>query len=360
MLRTSPFPKSIEQLDVELLSDCLGTDIVDFDATRIGADRGMLGEIYLLHLTYPSTPTGPAGPTEIVAKFAALRHGSLASAKRGGAHERELRCFDEFLADTEVNTPRCHGAFYDPHDATFLLLQDAIDNDPTIDQLTGLSLEQARLVLTEAARLHARWWNDPRLAAATWLPPLDGPQRVHNLTTLAATGWPKLTDMLGNELTEAEQRLGAELPERVHAALTELARLPATLLHCDLRADNLLFSPSGDKVTIVDWQGAGTGPPSFDLAYFLTQSLTVEDRRAHEDDLLDFYRDQLAHAGLHLSSSEVRAGYSASLHYGLVIACALPLIADNNEPRVHALAASVARRSIEALRDHDQLWEAAA
>ncbi len=354
MLHAPPFPKSIDELDVGLLSECLGDEVVDVTATRIGADRGMLGEIFLLQITYRDRSAQPA---EIVAKFAALRDESLASARRGGAHERELRCFDELLADTEVNAPQCYGAFYDPDDATFLLLQDAIDNDPTIDQIDGLTIAQARLVLTQAARLHARWWNDPRLQAAAWLPSLDSPQRTLNLSTLATQGWPQLVDMLGDELTPAERQLGAELPDRIHTALTELALLPSTLLHCDLRADNLLFAPSGDRVTLIDWQGAGSGPPAFDLAYFLSQSLTVADRRAYEDELLDFYRAELADAGVALSSDEVRAGYGASLHYGLVVACALPLIGDPREPRVKALATSVARRSIEALRDHHQLWE---
>ena len=354
MLHGPPFPRSIEELDIEFLSKYLEHDVVGFSPTRIGADRGMLGEIFLLDLTYRYSD---AGPTTIVAKFAALREESLASARRGGGHERELRCFDELLADTDVSAPRCHGAFYDPEDATFLLLQDAIDNDPDVDQINGLTIGQAELVLAETARLHARWWNAPRLRDAVWLPALDSPQRMHNLTTLATNGWPKLVEMLGDDLTPAEQQLGAELPDRIQSALTQLAQLPSTLLHCDLRADNLLFARSGDRVTLVDWQGAGVGPPSFDLAYFLSQSLTVDDRRAHEDALLDFYRDELAVAGVQLSNEEVRAGYGASLHYGMVIACALPLIGDPEEPRVKALAASVARRSIEALRHHHLLWE---
>jgi aminoglycoside phosphotransferase (APT) family kinase protein len=130
------------------------------------------------------------------------------------------------------------------------------------------------------------------------------------------------------------------------------------LVHSDLRADNLLFSPDGASVTIVDWQGVGTGPPGFDLAYLLSQSLTVADRRRHEQDLLDHYRRSLAKAGLTLTDHDIRAGYGESMIYGLAIACALPLISDPDEPRSRALAKQVTRRSIEAMRDHGQLWEA--
>ncbi len=354
MLRPPPFPRSIDDLDIEVLGDCLGGAVESFTSQRIGADRGMLGEIFVIT---PAYAAGQSGPTQVVAKFAALREGSLASARRGGTHERELRCFDELLGDTPVTAPSCYGAFYNPDDATFLLIQDAVETDPSVDQISGITIGQARLVLSQAARLHAHWWNAATLQSATWLPRLDSEQRIHNLSTIAQNGWPQLVEMLGDELTEQERQLGSEFPSRIESALRSLALMPSTLLHCDLRADNLLFSPSGDRVSLIDWQGAGSGPPSFDLAYFLSQSLTVAERRLHEHELLDFYRTELAAAGLDLTAEEVRMGYGESMHFGLAIACALPLIGDPEEPRVRTLASTVARRSIDALRDHGQLWE---
>lgn len=356
MLRPPPFPISIEQLTAGVLSESLGAEVASFQSERIGADRGMLGEIFLLELTYADDAIGPR---QVVAKFAALRDGSLASAQRGGAHERELRCFDEILSETPVNVPANYGTWYDPDTAHFLLLQGAVEVDPAVDQINGLDIADAKLVLHQVAKLHAHWWDSARLAATEWLPRLDGAGRVHNLTTIATAGWPRLCEALGAELTEHERALGAEFPRRLEAALRSVADQPSTLIHSDLRADNLLFPPDHSTVTLVDWQGCGLGPPAFDLAYFLTQSLTVENRRDHEDELLDFYRAELAAAGVDLTPEQVRAGYAESMLYSLAIGCALPLISDPHEPRVHALASAVTRRSLEALRDHDQLWETA-
>ena len=42
--------------------------------------------------------------------------------------------------------------------------------------------------------------------------------------------------------------------------------------------------------------------------------------------------------------------------FGLVVATSLPLISDPSQPRVRALAESMARRAIDALADHGQLW----
>jgi hypothetical protein len=40
--------------------------------------------------------------------------------------------------------------------------------------------------------------------------------------------------------------------------------------------------------------------------------------------------------------------------YGLVIACSLPLISDENEKRVKELASVMTRRSFEAMKDHNK------
>lgn len=347
-----PFPSSIDELDTATLTKALGTAVEGFRATRIGADRGMLGEIFVLDLDYGVNATGPS---RVVAKFAALREGSLASARRGGTHERELRCYGELLVDTPVNAPAMYSAWYDAATAHFLLLQEAVDADTDVDQIVGIDVDQARLVMGEAARLHATWWRDDRLDELGWLPRLDSDQRRTNLTTIARAGWDPLCELLGDELSPAERSLGADLADRIDAALCSVAALPSTLIHSDLRADNLLFSRDGESVSLIDWQGAGIGPPGFDLAYFMSQCLSVGARRAHEDELLDHYQGELARAGLVLASDEVRAGYGESMLYGLVIACALPLISDPSEPRVRALAASMARRAIAAMRDHGQL-----
>lgn len=353
MLRPPPFPIQIDELTPAILSEGVGASVVDFTAQRIGAGRGMLGEIFLLDLAYAP---GSHGPERIVAKFAALRDGSLAAAVRGRAHERELRCFDELLATTPATTPTNYGTWYDPATAHFLLLQGAVAVDEQVDQIAGLSPDDARLVLREMARLHARWWNDSQIGGLDWLPRLDGDGRIQNMTTLAAHGWEPLCGLMGNKFSPAEQALGAELPDQIEAALRSLASMPSTLIHGDLRADNLLFSPDHRTVTLIDWQGCGTGPPAFDLAYFMSQSLTVESRRQHEDELLEFYRSDLSEAGITVSAEQIRAGYAESMVYGLGIACALPLIGDPTEPRVQSLASTIARRSLDAINDHGQLW----
>jgi hypothetical protein len=351
MIAAPPFPTTPDALTAEVLTEALGVTVASFTASPVGADRGMLGDLVLVEPRYE----GPPGPPRVVAKFAAQRDGSLASARRSGSHQRELRFYDELAPRTPVRAPHVYRSWYDPDSAEFLVVQEAIDVDSSIDQICGIDLAHAELVLVEAARLHATWWDHPNLPKLEWLPRLDGPARRHNLTTIAATGWEPLCDLLGDALTPQERALGAELPERIDDVLVRMGQLPPTLIHSDLRADNLLFAPDGSTVTIVDWQGAGIGPAGWDLAYFLSQSLSVDMRRANEMSLLARYVEEATRLRPAISADNLLAGYGESMIFGLIVATSLPLIADPAQPRARALAETMARRAIEALRDHHQL-----
>ena len=350
MLGTPPFPILPQELTAQFFSDVLGAEVRSFRGSKIGADRGMLGDIFLLDLDFVDPDR--AGPAQIVLKTAAQREGALASARRGRTHERELRCFDELLGDTPVSTPAFYGGWYDDETAQFLLLLEAVEADTEVDQLNGLSIDQANAVVDEMAGLHAHWWRDDSLTALDWLPRLDAEQRLTNLGTLAATGWPLLVDLVGEDLHDVPVDFADVLAGRLPEALRHLAALPHTLLHCDLRADNLLFHPTTGAVTLIDWQGCGIGPAAFDLAYCLTQSLTIEDRRRYEAGLTKRFSSAVQAAGV---DDDPLAGFAEAQWYSMAIACALPVISDPTQDRVRLLATEMANRTLAALRDHGQI-----
>src|SRR5690606_22311234 len=71
------------------------------------------------------------------------------------------------------------------------------------------------------------------------------------------------------------------------------------VVHGDYRLDNLLF-PAADPtgVAAVDWQTVSMGPPARAVAFFLSTSLEVDDRRRHEADLVAAYHRALARHGV--------------------------------------------------------------
>jgi len=78
--------------------------------------------------------------------------------------------------------------------------------------------------------------------------------------------------------------------------LSSLAQGPNTLAHGDYRADNIMFGDNNELV-VLDFQLIGTGIGAYDLAYFVTQSITAEDASRYERELFDRWIDGLLSHG---------------------------------------------------------------
>ena len=74
---------------------------------------------------------------------------------------------------------------------------------------------------------------------------------------------------------------------------------PFTLSHGDLRSDNIFcHSDNGGGFAVIDWQLTGMGQPITDIVRWMTQSISIEDRRETEQDLLRLYHDKLVEHGI--------------------------------------------------------------
>ena len=337
----------MQEIDASFLSEHLGLDIHEFHYERIGADRGMLGEIYKVAIE------SSTGSRKVVAKFSAPRKEALDNAKRGGTHERELRCYDELLSTTPVSIPEIFASWFDEKSSEYLILQEFFEFDQSVDQIDGITVAQSKLVIEEAAAMHAHWWEHSGLAELEWLPRLNDTRRRSNLTTVTRLGWNPLTEILDEGGLSYPKVSGDSLADEIDDMLCDLSTSASTLIHSDLRADNLLFNTVGDGVMLVDWQGCSFGPSSFDITYHMIQSLSVDDRRQHETELLNYYVNSLEFFGHQITIDEVHKLYRSSILYSLSIACAVPLINDVESPRVKELAFSMASRTLAALEDHD-------
>jgi aminoglycoside phosphotransferase (APT) family kinase protein len=91
------------------------------------------------------------------------------------------------------------------------------------------------------------------------------------------------------------------------------------LLHGDAHIGNTYLLPD-DDVGFLDWEVVRRGNWSHDAAYFLIGSLTEDDRRAREVDLVDAYLAALdVPTDQQPSREEAWLRYRASPAYGLAI-----------------------------------------
>jgi aminoglycoside phosphotransferase (APT) family kinase protein len=82
------------------------------------------------------------------------------------------------------------------------------------------------------------------------------------------------------------------LGENSASLMTSFARdAPHTLVHCDLRLDNVCFD--SNRCAYLDWQLTRVGPGAYDIAYFLGGALPPETSASEERDLLHEYHRKL-------------------------------------------------------------------
>lgn len=84
-----------------------------------------------------------------------------------------------------------------------------------------------------------------------------------------------------------------------------------TLIHCDFRTENLMIDKN--KTTILDLQCLNFGNPAYDISMLLSNSLSAQDRKQHEEALLQAYLNKLHECNpatkSMLSLSKLRADY---------------------------------------------------
>jgi hypothetical protein len=273
-------PESASDITVDWLKNALPWQHPDCEPVSVEVEPNfggpsLLGRIVRVRLRYA---TLGCGPPSIIVKFQAR------------SSDWEMQIY-RLLAEAKMRSvPQLLGAL----EHGTLILEDLSPARPG-SQLSGCTLQQARDVLSILAEIHGRFWGDPRVpsiqpehfAAAIdfnmeqcWEPFKSRYQAI--LGEVAADfEW-----MGRNAKTVSAHRLSA----------------PSTLFHGDVHAENLLFREAGTNGPIlIDWQLAGRGLASNDVSFFLVKSLTVNQRRANEEGLLQDYFELLP--------ERVRIGY---------------------------------------------------
>lgn len=180
--------------------------------------------------------------------------------------------------------------------------------------------------MTLLARLHA--WG---LEGKEGLPWLQDCRKGH----LLKYGLPDLFRSSVAEVTEEKLRAAAPAldsrevlemfclasrPGLYEFSLDRVAETgPATVVHMDARQGNAFFEEAGPGIKLFDWQAVSYGAGAMDLAYTLSGSLAVEDRRAWQSELLALYLQTFCDlSGSSYSSEQLTADYQCALLWPLV------------------------------------------
>ena len=259
-----------------------------------GQTRRRLGLLWRLSLRYE--PAG-AGPATAILKLPTTMPESRHIADGFRFYLREVRFYEEVATRTPLGTAACYHASFDAGTGDFVLLLEDLAGRTVYDQLAGCPPEAAEEVVRAMAVHHAAWWEDEELAARDWTFRVCDPPNPQALVPALEASWPVIEANFAHVLRGPMGDVASRMSTLVVPLMERLSEPPVTLLQGDTRLDNLFFDEHL-AVTAVDWQICGLGRSPYDIAYFLSQSLRPEVRKATEHYLLAVYHDTLVASGV--------------------------------------------------------------
>jgi len=293
-------PESPEALTAAWLTDALragGEDltVADLDVEAIGVGVGIMSLVFRLTPTYEGTK----GPATLVVKIAPPWEQIRSIAAGYGFYRREVEIYRNLTSRLGLRPPKCYYGEFNPETQEFVVVIDDLGHLRSVDQLDGCSVADARLIITSLAAHHAKWWGDSSLFDLPYIQTAATPPWPEFNDQGFKQSWPVILERAGDLVPERIVTVGERWSDVGPAIMRKMANHQLTLIHGDVRLDNVFFhTDGGDPVTIIDWQIANIGIGTFDLAYFLSQSLAVEERREHLDDLINLYHATLVEHGV--------------------------------------------------------------
>lgn len=342
-------PATTDEVTAKWLAGALDLPIASIKKGPIGVGVGLLGELLRVTLEYKGEPAG--APSSVIVKMPTHAPANKAIGMAFRFYERELRFFEEIAPTARVKVPAVHHSAMDLDTERFVLVLEDLSHLELADQVAGVTVEQAIQAVQAIAPFHAQWWETKELEALDWLPAAD-----HPITMQAAQvyedSWPHFVEKWQHVVPAGGIELGTRVRDAYRQMLTELAVPPRTFVHTDFRLDNLFFGDGG--VTVIDWQLSTRSSGVYDVAYLLSQSMDVELRRAHQEEIVSAWHERLCQAGVaDYTIEQARLDYAASVLVCLVVVVAAGADMDLGNPRGEALVRAIAERGFSAALDVD-------
>jgi thiamine kinase-like enzyme len=217
-----------------------------------------------------------------------------------------------------------------------------IRNARNFDQLHGLSWRELTAAIRAIARIHAYFWNSRTLKKAKGLP-LHHYMRAHEVKRglPAFLRWAKLTPR--------DCTLFSELASQIPTILARFRKRPLTLVHGDLRSDNVFYGKR--SVRFIDWGLSLAGNPTFDLARFACGSARKPLSLLQHADLFTLWHRELLCRGVrNYPSHEAWQDYRDAVLLALTIPVTNGPTLAKFSNRGHNLAKVITKRFIFAAR----------
>jgi len=357
------FPTTSSAIEPEWLTESLrstgtitSSRVTRTELASIGEGVGMLAVLTRIGLTYDQPEAG--APASVVAKFASTNEANRAVATAFGVYEREALFLRDVAGLTTVPVPIIHAVDFDATSGDFVILMEDLDGYRTGDQVLGCGPDEAAVILDAAAPLHARFWGAVDQDVLSFVPRVNGEMQRSTMSGACAVGWDPCLERFGAAIPEPVRAVRDRFLAAVPALHDRMGALTQTVVHGDLRLDNIMFgqSPMHRPLVLLDWQGVLISAAAQDVAYLLTQNLTTDERRTHERALLARYHGRLVeHGVVGYDVDTLWDDYRLAALYLFIYAVVIGGTLDPGNERGMAFMSKLIERSTATILDHDLL-----
>lgn len=236
-------------------------------------------------------------PGRMIAKLGATDPITRDLARTFRLYERETAFYGSVSGD-DLPIARCFHADFDlvSYDAVLLLEHLAPSYCPSF----GISPDQVHLAVGEAARLHARYWNDPFVLEHPGLIQLSDPNHWPNVAKATSAAISTVRALFGDSCPQSIAMAEA-YSENFTAIMRFMRSRPFTLQHADYHPKQLFFPDAAGegKFAVIDFQFSVAGSGATDIMRLLHMAPTTDVRIGSHERLFAHYLATLARHGVH-------------------------------------------------------------
>lgn len=321
-IREEPaWPRTVTEVSAAWLESVMGSRVASFHVARI--DDGVLADLCRVTVSFrdgepadepgalrdgcaalPQRPTmdqlrahARAGlPVSLVMKVSKSIPTVRGLCVAMEVYDREVNFYNRLIDEMPVRTPACYGVWKDGPEFCIVLEDLALHNKVFNIVTRCPSVAQLKEVASEAAKLHAKFFQHPLLESD----PLIKPWARETLAMdMVVQAFPVAYPVSKEKYLASYKRTitnGHEPLDKMFDAMTadparcvrffdvlhaRLASRPRTFIHFDTRCDNVFDAPSpgggAPTYTFVDWQLYIAGPPAIELGQLMQMTLRPED-----------------------------------------------------------------------------------
>jgi len=275
---------------------------------------GQMGFVAKANLHYEGSVE--QAPTSLIIKLSSPDESARQTGLALGIYEAEVNFYKEIAPKIDMHLTPCLYSNLDDDGWFTIVLDDFSAIAQQGDVLVGGTIEQAKLAMTELAKLQAPFWNSEEWLAKSWLNPA-GAAPLYDIPPMALEPF---LDRFGHAFSDTLVDVFRRVFPKSKAWFALWPR-PLTMTHGDFRLDNMLLgsTDSAPAITTIDWQTIKMGPPLMDVAYYLGACLSTEQRRKHEREILQNYQAELSKRGIDYTWEQLWEDYRFCALYGVLL-----------------------------------------